>query len=129
MSRCKLYTRTSLTIAGLIVAGAAMAAEPPAEITITATQQAKVVVGRTAIGAPIELVTLTRHVSYSDLDLSKSADAATLEGRVTQTVKDACKELDDRYPLEPNTASECIKTSTDKAMVQVHQAVAAANKH
>jgi UrcA family protein len=129
MNKSKFNARTSLMFAGMILAGAAFAAEEPAEITITATQEAKVVVGHTAIGAPIELVTLTRHVSYADLDLSKSADAATLEGRVTQTVKDACKELDDRYPLEPATASECTKISTDKAMVQVHHAVAAASKH
>ena len=93
-----------------------MAAEQPTEITITASGEMQVVVEQSAYGTPIEMVTLTRHVRYADLDLSKTADAAELEKRVNQTATDACKELDARYPFEPNAADECTKAATKTAM-------------
>ncbi len=128
MSKVNLTNRTSLMIAGLALAGAVMAVEQPTEITITATGETKVVVGRSAYGTPIEEVTLTRRVSYADLDLSKTAGAAELEKRVNQTAKDACKELDARYPFEPKAADECMRSATKKAMDQVHAVVTKATK-
>lgn len=128
MSKVNLTHRASLMIAGLALAGAVMAAEQPTEITITATGETKVVVGRSAYGTPIEEVTLTRRVSYADLDLSKSAGAAELEKRVNQTARDACKELDARYPFEPTTADECMRSATRKAMDEAHVAIAAATR-
>ncbi len=128
MNKINFSNRTSLLVAGLALVGGVMAAEQPTEITITASGEAKVVVGRSAYGAPIELVTLTRHVSYADLDLSKSAGAAELEKRIDQTAKDACKELDNRYPFEPKMAGECVRSATKEAMEQVHAVVAKAKQ-
>jgi UrcA family protein len=56
------------------------------------------------------------------------AAAAELQRRVEQTARDACKELDDRYPFEPKQADECAKSATDKAKAQVEAAIAAAEK-
>ena len=128
MNKINLSNRTSLLVAGLALVGAVMAAEQPTEITITASAETKVVVGRSAYGTPIEEVTLTRRVSYADLDLSKTAGAAELEKRVNQTAKDACKELDNRYPFEPKMADECMRSATKMAMDQVHAAVTKATK-
>lgn len=52
--------------------------EAPAHVIVEAARVTKKVVGRTDIGAPIELMSLRAHVKYSDLDLATSAGAARL---------------------------------------------------
>jgi UrcA family protein len=128
MSRKDFNYRGPVVFAGLALLGGIAAADQPAEITISASGLTKTVVGRTANGAPIEEVTLTRRVSYGDLDLAKTAGAAELQRRVDQTAKDACKELDNRYPFEDRQLTDCTKSAVDKAMAQVRAAVAAAEK-
>jgi UrcA family protein len=118
-----------LAAAGLVVAsGAVVAAEPISEVTISASREAKIVVGKSPIGAPIEQITLTRRVGYSDLDLKSKAGADTLEKRVADTAKAACEELDKHYPLLQKNAADCVKAANAEAMVQVKAAVAAAAK-
>lgn len=41
-------------------------------------------------------------VLYSDLDLTKEADAARLMTRIERVASDACHELDRVYPLDPD---------------------------
>jgi UrcA family protein len=120
--------RMPVALAGLVLLGGIAAADQPPEITISASGLTKAVVGRTANGGPVEEVTLTRRVSYGDLNLAKTADAAELQRRVDQTAKDSCKELDDRYPFEDKQIKDCTKTTVDKAMAQVRAAIAAAEK-
>jgi UrcA family protein len=118
-----------LAVASLILAGGAvMAAEPISEVTISASRESKVVVGRNYTGAPIEEVTLTRRVGYSDLDLKTKAGADALDKRVAEAAEATCAELDKQYPLLPNTSADCAKTANANAMVQVKAAIAAAAK-
>lgn len=102
-------------------------AQQPEGVTVEAVRQAKVV-GRTSSGVPIEQITLTRKVSYTDLDLKTQAGAAELEKRVKDTAKSACDELDTLYPLTKTAAetATCVKKSTDDAMVMVRRAIAVA---
>jgi len=84
-------------------------------------------VGRAASGAPIERISVTRRVSYSDLDLKLHADVMELERRVADMSKEACEQTDTLFRLEnlePSTA-ECIRRTQDAAMLQVREAVAA----
>jgi len=84
-------------------------------------------VGRAASGAPIERISVTRRVSYADLDLKLHADVMELEKRVRDMAKEACEQTDTLFRLEnlePSTA-ECIRRTEDAAMLQVHEAIAA----
>jgi UrcA family protein len=65
-------------------------------------------------------------VSTAGLDLSSSAGAAALQKRVADAAKAACKELARQYPDSSTTDADCVKNATDKAMVKVNEAVAAA---
>ena len=64
---------------------------------------------------------LTKEVSYADLDLSKSSDDDRFIQRINDTAKESCAELKAKYPDPPHAPvtsdQECIKTATDQAMV------------
>jgi UrcA family protein len=89
------------------------------------------VVGRSTIGAPVEVLSLSRSVSYSDLDLTKAADAAELKKRISDTAKDACDYLFSRnrgITLPPVTTSRaCAKTAAAEAMMVANDVIAASN--
>ena len=78
-----------------------------------------------------EIVSLTRAVSYADLDLSKAADVAELETRVKNTAKDVCQELNRRYPRNGGQyvygSADCVKKATDDGL-DIVKAIAAAGK-
>jgi UrcA family protein len=113
---------------GAVIAGSAIAAEELGQVTVETTRPTKVLVGRSAIGASIEQITLTRKVSFADLNLSTQQGAAELEKRVTDTAKAACKELDRLYPQEAASKVSCAQEAADNAMVQARAAIDAAGK-
>ena len=83
-------------------------------------------VGRTNIGAKIELIGIERRVTYADLDLSKHADVIELETRVEAISKETCKNL---FPLDLATERRrCIDKAINGAEEQVHAAIVAANR-
>ena len=49
-----------------------------------------------------------------------------LEKRVNDAAQTACKELGRQYPIATPSDAECAKTAAEKAMVKVHELVAAA---
>src|ERR1700693_5882254 len=105
--------------------------ESTEEITVTAPHLVqRQVVGRSMIGAPIEVISLSRKVSYADLDLTTPEGWAELRKRVSDTAKAACKQLDMMYPdsdLFQATPSDqnCVKTATKDAMDLTEQIIAA----
>jgi len=90
----------------------------------------KPMMSRTA-STGLELVSVSRSVSFHDLDLSKPIDAATLENRVHRAAADACSELDKRFPrsiyLPVPEKQDCIGNAVSEAMVSVKQLIASAN--
>lgn len=118
----------------------ALAQQVPA--TSEATEEVKVVapeavqqtiVGRTTIGAPIEVISLSRPVSYADLDLTKQSDVKELAERIEETAKASCKQLDNMYPdsslYVPIPSDQyCVKTATSQAIDEANQVIAAANQ-
>lgn len=80
--------------------------------------------------ADVELISLSRGVTYSDLDLSQPTDVATLEARVRLAAREACDELDRRYPkeiFEPVPYyQDCVRTAVAHAMAAVRELEAAA---
>ena len=101
------------------------------EITVTAPRLVqRKIVGRSMIGAPIEVISLSRKVSYADLDLTTPEGWAELRKRISDTARAACKQLDTMYPdsdLFQATPSDqnCAKTATKDAMDLTDQIIAA----
>jgi UrcA family protein len=121
----------ALLAVGVSLAGAATAAQQLEEITIEGSRITKEVVGRSSsTGAPIELVTLARHASYSDLDLSTHSGALELQKRVELTAKAACKELDQLFPFSVSSSGtrSCMDKAVNSAKAQVQAAIKSAEE-
>jgi UrcA family protein len=87
-------------------------------------------VGMSYTGIPIEQVQLSRHVGFSDLDLSTPAGQAALEKRIKAVAEEACKQLKTLYPLEQWDTDNrtCVADAVQHAMEQAKAAAAAASK-
>lgn len=127
-------------LCGLASASPAVAQAPSYEASEEVIVRAPYVVRREPLargGAPSsfsnpELISLSRGVSYADLDLSQAQGVAELETRVRTTARDVCQELNSRYPrtggqyVYANT--DCVKKATDDGMEAVRQIAAAASR-
>jgi UrcA family protein len=121
----------ALLAVGVALAGAATAAQQLEPITVEGSRMTKEVVGRSSsTGARIELVTLVRHASYSDLDLSTHSGAVELQERVELTAKAACKELDELFPfnVSSNDTRSCVNKAVRSAKAQVQAAIKSAEE-
>ena len=124
----------ALAATGLVInpdpAIAQQAAEEIMEEIVVEAPIVRRQVGRTAIGAKIEVIELKRRVGYADLDLSKDADVAKLKARIKTTAKESCEQLSDMFPLDPSDRREiqsCTDQAVDGAEEQVQAAIAAAS--
>ena len=118
----------ALLALGVIAAGTAMAAtDSLEEVTVQGSRMTREVVGRAqSTGVPVELVTLTRHATYADLDLSTHSGASELRRRVESTAKATCQELDKLFPLTTPTASNsqaCLWQAVNGAESQIQAAI------
>ena len=127
--RAKSVAIPVVAAAAVLLAVASAGAQESEQITIVAPHSIQhKQVGRTSSGIPIEQISLSHRVGYSDLDLTKPADVALLKKRVEAAAVQGCKELDKLYPLDnlsPSNTS-CAKSARETAMQQVDAAVAAA---
>jgi UrcA family protein len=123
-------------IVGAILGGMMMtvSAATPAleEITIIAPHEVqRKEVGRSNLGAPVEVISITRRISYAGMDLTKPANVSDLEKVIKDTANDSCKEIENQYPeaMYPTVpaSQNCAKTATNDAMKQLNAAVAAAH--
>ncbi|MGA0604009.1 UrcA family protein [Caulobacter sp. KR2-114] len=73
-------------------------------LTVTAPRH----LGRSAIGADIDLVSASRTVRYDDLDVDTGYGAHVLKARIERAARDACDQLDRDYPYDAdNGARDC----------------------
>jgi UrcA family protein len=72
-------------------------------------------------------VVMSSRVSYADLDLSRTADFATLETRINEAAKVVCEKLGKAYPDSGPETKECAKRAADKALTEAKK-VAASRK-
>lgn len=110
--------------AGALLAGAipAAAQSNTQEIVVEAPRVVHQKVGRNSNGAYEELVSLSHRVTYSDLDLRKTADIATLRTRVRDAAQLGCSQLEKMYPLEQHDPA-CVKKAMDRAAKQLRAAL------
>ena len=131
-SRCVAIVASAIA-AGGFVSGRATAQDDvlirggatSMEITVIAPRLIHREVSRTASGT-VEAVSLTRHVGYADLDLSKQSDVRELEQRVGDMAKVACDQLAALYPFAAANSPDCIRQALNGAMQQVRAVTAAA---
>jgi UrcA family protein len=113
------------------VACTAIAADQIAELTVEGSRMTQEVVGRSSsTGAPIEEVTLRRHVPYADLDLSTHSGVTELQKRIDATAQETCRELDKMFPLSQNNDStrSCVSKAVKSARPQAQEAIDSAEK-
>jgi UrcA family protein len=79
-----------------------------------------------------QIVSLTRAVRYSDLDLTRPAGVAVLEARVRNTARDVCQDLHRQFPNAnarinyPYPSRDCVRKATSEGMQTVRLIRAAA---
>ncbi len=80
---------------------------------------------------PLDVISVDRSVSFSDLDLTQTKDDATFEKRINDAAADACREIDKRYPknvyipVSPN--QDCVGIAAGNAMKIADELIAAAH--
>jgi UrcA family protein len=99
---------------------------PPEEVTVTAPHFRS----ETApLNAPLEKVSLSTHVPYSDLDLVSRGGARELRLRVREAARDVCGQLADAYPVYQLNGTSCFKTAVENGMVRANAAITTARQN
>ena len=100
------------------------------EITVVAPEVVRRPAERGRHGQRIEVLSLTRKVSYADLDLTTSSGADELRNRINRVSREACRQLDAQAPSRPGTpsasAQRCEQNARVEALAVADQLVAAA---
>jgi UrcA family protein len=131
-----------LLLAGIAFIPVPAAAQPNSEASATnekVTVTAPYIVRRKIVTPPmvqnklpVEVVSVDYPVSYSDLDLSRTKDAAIFEKRISDAAKEACDQLTKKYPpdafMPTPTNQDCVGTATRQAMIVARQIIAASAK-
>ena len=119
VSRVLLAVRTCL-------AASSYAADKPQTVSVTANVVTRRVVGRSAIGAPVEEVTLTHRVGYADVNIATHTGAVALERRGHEAARLGCRQLARLYPSAQERQAQCIPRAVSDASRGVHEAITAA---
>ena len=129
MSVSRLMHRSLIAAAIASMTTIAVAQQVP-EVTVVADKPVPAQ-GRTASGHPVEVVQLSRVVSYADINVASRMGAKVLEQRVADAAKAVCDELVRLYPTgssqELGTGS-CVTDTVKAAAPRVQAAIAAAEK-
>ena len=78
---------------------------------------------RSAIGAPIEDVSLSASVSTDGLNLQSPAGIIELRDRVWQTARRLCDRLEFRYPIGVPDGYQCIRKTVERTSDQIDAAI------
>lgn len=107
-------TRLALVMLGtLVFSGVAFAQGPESEFVISSSR---------------DVLSISRHVSYADLDLATTAGSREMEARVRNTAKTLCEKLEQMDPLAGVVAQDCVRNTVNKGLADVRIAIAAAEK-
>jgi len=126
-SKYMAFTAVAGVLGGLLVASVPVFAQDQEVIVVVAPREMVKTVGRSTIGAPIKEVSLSLTVSYAGLDLAKPSDYAELEKRINDAAAEACKQLDQMYPLMEEDKT-CATKAADGGMTELKAIVAAKAK-
>ena len=96
------------------------------EITVQVTRILNTKTVSRSTGASILDVSVSYGIKVADLDLASNYGPIQLEKRVRDAAMAACKDISRQYPDSTPSDEVCAKAAADKAMVNVHELVAAA---
>lgn len=125
---CAALAAGALAAAAPTAAKAAARQQQEEELTVEAPRPTQDVVGRTYTGAKVVAYSLSRYVSYADLDLRRYAGVTALRRRIRATAKDACEDLAQDYPLLQVSEPQCVRQAVSGAMTRAQAAIAAAQQ-
>ncbi len=120
-----IVAMTAMAGTGAAAVAEAEDAGQQAQVTVQASHVKRKEIGVSESGAPIELIQLSRRVSYADLDLSSTQGAAVLDKRIEATARAACQQLKTLYPLEQwdTDTSTCVADAVRDAKKQAEVAL------
>ena len=98
---------------------------PPEEVTVTAPPLRG---ESTRLNGPLEKVSLSVVVPYSDLDLVTRRGALTLRARVRDAAYQTCAQLAQAYPVYELQGTSCIKTAMQNGLVRADEAIGTARQ-
>jgi len=114
----------ALAAIGALAAGAPTFAEPLEQVVVGAVHTTTTLefphMQRHAVAS------LTRQVSYADLDLVSYAGVQELEARIDNTANAICEKLDGLYGRSPDEKEACVRDAVKDAMKQAKVAITAA---
>ena len=114
--------------AASLVAGEGVLAQAGEEITVVAPRDVTRKEVRSPTGGRVEKVSLTRHVSIADLDLTLQAAVMELDKRIDKMAQEACDQLGKMYPDSTTSMQVCVREAVTGAKRERDEAVAAAAK-
>jgi len=83
---------------------------------------------RSAIGAEIRDVSLSRGVRFDDLDLRTAWGARELRSRIRYTASTLCQKLEMRFPVTAEDSPPCFQTAVARAMDEADEAISNARR-
>jgi UrcA family protein len=113
---------------------------PPAEYSVGPSEEVIVTAprlrfreengsGPRSLDLPPEKVSLSKAVSYRDLDLTTWDGADRLRARVVRAAHHVCAQLRDAYPFEQiSTSNRCYRDAVDNALIRADEAIATARQ-
>lgn len=117
-----------LLTAGAGLAAFAYAQVSPKTISVEVSILTPVLAGRPGVEAPADQVTLTHLVSYTDLDLTTHSGQQALRGRIAETARFACEQLERLYPRQSESPTRCTSQAIDDSDSQVAAAIDTAGR-
>ena len=119
---------------GAFTGGSFAAEQRLGKVTVETSRIVEEKAGLTNTGVPLRSYSLSYEVSLDDLDMTSSAGVAAAEKRVNNAALEACKQINNEsthlFPTDQLSPSieNCAKDTARKAMVKLHQAIAATAK-
>jgi UrcA family protein len=92
---------------------------PPTTVPGVTVYASPRIVGRSAIGAPIEVHREHVVVPIADLDLSTDWGLQALRYRIRRAASDACQDVNDRYPVSADDGDDCYGRAVRRAFDEV----------
>ena len=79
--------------------------------------------GTQRLNGPLEKVSLSTPVSYSDLNLLSRSGARELRARIRDAAADTCAQLADACPVRQMQGTNCYKTALNDGLTKADEAI------
>lgn len=119
-----LQAQAIALLAAAAVCGGAVAQDLE-DITVQASEVAKIQTGKSASGIPLYAVSVTHAVPAADLDLRTSEGMVILRDRVQKAAKHGCREISMAHPVAQPNDRACARRATSETMARVRELLAA----